>query len=281
MVHELMSERVRDVSDGLILGFAIDDTAVAGQSDLTTTRLYFFRVGAETRYLQRYTSLSNITSGSSTPSGGGFDFLGDSGVGSGSDIFRIEEDDWHLMHFGVGPTHPDLHVWHAISPKSNGNPAQARTGESEDIDTTSDDRGWYSSKQIDDKYDPPAFTERVAFRASSNTGEFLQWGFHNDGGSTLSGGDLDLIFTGRGYKAQPVTDQDLQDEMLRMALQRPDEPTIDTILNVIGGVNKWELGTLEPDAWSDVPEMTRTFSVEEFAFAGGGGQRQPAAARSR
>jgi hypothetical protein len=259
-----MSERVRDNGDGLILAFPTQKTTVEGE-ELQTTRLYFFRVGSHTRYFQRYTALSSINSGNSTPGGGGFDFLGDTGVGSGSDIFRVETDDWHAMHFGVGLEHPDLHVWHAVSPNSNGNPGQDRTGTDEDIDTTTDDRGWYSSKQIEDRYDPPAFTERVSFRNSSNrTGEFLQWAFHNDGAGTLSGSDLDLLFTGRSYKLQPVTSQETQREMLEMALRQPDNPTIDTVMHQVGGVNNYRLGSEEPDSWGDIPEMRMTVNVQEL-----------------
>lgn len=262
MAHELMSERVRDVGDGLILAFPITDTTIAGEA-INTTRLYFFRVGSETRYFQRYSSLSNITSGSSTPTNG-YGWLGDTGVDSGSDIFRMSTDDWQVMHFGFGTTHPDLQVFQAVSPVANGNPAQDRTGQGEDITPGTDDRGWVASPQITDKYDPPAFTERVAFRNDRN-GEFLLWAFYNDGANTLSGAELDLFFTGRGYVTQPVTDSDVQDEMLRMAQQRPSDPTIDTVLHQVGGVTDYQLGTEEPDSWGETPEMQRDVNADELA----------------
>lgn len=277
---ETMSDRVRDVGDGLIMAFPITNVNVAGQTDLKTVRLYYFQVSRQTRYYQEYTSLSNITSGSQSPSSG-FDYLGDTGVGSGDDIFRMENDDWHLMHFGVGTNHPDLHVFHAVSPKSNGNPAQERNGQDEDIVPGTDDRGWYSSVHIPDKYDPPAFTERVSFR-NSDSGEWLQWAFDNDGASTLSGGNLTLFFSGRGYKVHPVTNRQKQDLMLQMALRRPDDPQIDTILHSVGGVNNMDLGTGEPDAWANVDLMKRDFNAEEFQIVpppgggGGGGGGPPA-----
>lgn len=278
MPHEVMSERVRDVGDGLILAFPITDTTVAGQT-IRTVRLYFFRVGSQTRYFQRYQSLSSINSGSTTPTSG-YDFLGDTGVGSGSDIFRIQNDDWHLMHFGVGPSHPDLQVFHAVNPNANGNPAQERDGENEDITPGTDDRGWYSMKQIDDKYDPPAFTERVSFR-NDRDGEFLRWAFFNDGPNQLSGSDLDLFFTGRGYKVQPVTRQQVQNTMLDMALRRPDEPVIDTIMHQVGGINTYTFGSEEPDSWGDV-DFTQDFNIENLSPGGGqagGGRRARATQR--
>lgn len=270
MSHETMSERVRDIGDGLILAFPITQTQVANQSGLDTTRMYFFRVARETRFRQKYTSLANIAGDGTTPSSG-YDWLGDTGVNSGSDIFRIETDDWHLQHFGVGTNHPDLEVFYAVSPDANGNPAQDRTGDGEDITPGTDDRGWYSSKEISDQWDPPAFTERVAFKNNQN-GEFLHWAFHNDlSSTTLSGSDLHLFFTGRGYKVQPVTNGAMQDTMLEMALRRPDDPEIDTIMHTVGGVNTYTLGSEEPDSWGEVEEMTRDFNVQAIAGGGGGG----------
>jgi len=70
---QAMSDRVRDVGDGLILGFPISTTEVA-QQDLETVRLYFFRVSSQTRYFQKHTSLSSINSGNTSPSNG-FDLV--------------------------------------------------------------------------------------------------------------------------------------------------------------------------------------------------------------
>lgn len=262
MAHETISERVRDVGDGIILAFPIEKTEVAGNNQLQTTRLYFFRVASETRYFQKYTSLSSISSGSTSPTNG-YDYLGDTGVGSGDDIFRISTDDWHLMHFGFATAHPDLEVFKAVSPNANGDPAQDRTGQGEDIVPGTDDRGWYSQKQIADQFDPPAFTERVSFR-NDKDGEFLLWAFHNDGGSALSGSQLDLYFTGRGYKLQPVTDPEVQDLMLREAMMQRRDPEIDTILHQVGGVNEYTLGSEEPDDWGETNGLSRTFNVTEF-----------------
>lgn len=265
MAHATMSERVRDVGDGLILAFPIADTEVAGAT-VETVRLYFLRIGAETRYFQKYTALANIAAGNTTPTTG-YGYLGDTGVDTGDDIFRIETDDWHLMHFGVGTSHPDLEVFYAVSPRANGDPAQDRTGTGEDITPGTDDRGWISEVHIPDRYDPPAFTERVAFR-NDDSGEFLQWAFHNDGGAQLAGNELDLYLTGRGYKTQPVTDPETQDLMLQMALSRPADPVLDTIIHSVGGITQYTLGTEEPDEWKTVrqqdPGMSRTFTIDEF-----------------
>lgn len=265
MAHERISERVRDIGDGLILAFPITQVNIAGD-EIDTVRLYFFRVGSETRYFQRYTSLSAINSGSTTPSSG-YGFLGDSGVDSGSDIFRQATDDWHVQHFAVGTNHPDLQVFYAVSPNANGNPAQDRQGDGEDITPGTDDRGWFAQSQIPDRLDPPAFTERVAFR-NSESGEFLRWAFFNDGSNQLSGGELELYFTGRAYELQPVTHQPTQDLMLQMAMTRPQDPVIDTIIHQVGGVNTYTLGTEEPDSWKEVRKsdnpLTREFKVGEI-----------------
>lgn len=272
MPHEQMSERVRDTGDGLILAFPIASTEVAQQT-IDTTRLYFFRVGSETRFFQKYTALADIAGDGTTPTDG-YDFLGDTGVGSGDDIFRNSTDDWHVMHFGLAPNSTNLEVFYAVSPKANGEPAQDRTGTGEDITPGTDDRGWFTRAQIDDIYDPPAFTERVSFRNDDN-GEFLLFAFHNDlANTTLSTPELDLYLSGAGYKLQPVLDRQTQDVMLEEALSRPANPQIDTIIHQVGGVNNYTLGTEEPDAWKSVRDnnnWTRTFNVEDLPLPGGDG----------
>jgi len=271
MSHETMSERVRNIGDGLILAFPVDEAEVSGQT-INTMRLYFFRVAEKTRYYQEYTSLSSIAGNSTTPSSG-YGYLGDSGVDSGSDIFRVESDDWRVMHYGVGTNHPDLRVFNAVDPKANGNPAQSRTGSGEDITPGSDARGFYTGKQIADRYDPDSFTERVAFRNSSNnTGQFLLWAFENPTSSQLAGNDLTLYFTGGGYTLQPVVDPDVQETMLRMSQTRPDEPAIDTIMHVVGGITNYNLGSQEPDSWKDVrektPGLTQEFNAAKIGSQG-------------
>lgn len=260
MATERMSDRVRDVGDGLILAFPIETTEVA-REDIDTVRMYFLRVSRQTRYFERYTALSAIGSGSTSPTNG-FDYLGATGVGSGADVFRQETDDWHLTQFGVGTEHPDLQVFYAVSPKADGNAAIDRTGTDEDIAPGTDDRGWFTSAQMANHFDPPGFTERVSFR-NDKDGEFLQWAFYNDGGAQLSGADLYLYLVGRAYKVQPVTNRAMQDTMLEMALRRPNEPEIDTVIHQVGGVNTFTLGAEEPDSWGDV-NFDREFNVDQL-----------------
>lgn len=273
--QELISDRIRDVGDGLVLGFPIETADVANQQ-INTVRLYFFRVASQTRYFQRYTSLSDIASDATTPLNG-YDYLGNTGVGSGDDIFRISTDDWHLMQFGFATAHPDLHVYTAVSPASNGNPAQDRTGQGEDITPGSDERGYFDLAHIDDQYDPPADTERLSFR-NDKDGEFLQWAFYNDGDNTLSGGDLDFYLTGRGYKLQPVVEEEMQTVMLQSALASPNTPTMDTVYTQIGGLTNYTFGTEEPEGWGTVresePAFTTTFNLEDVGPPWGRGSSQ-------
>lgn len=289
--EERISDRVRSVGDGLILGFPIEDTTVESER-IETVRLYFFRVGSETRYFQRYTQLSDLPSGNTNPTNN-YDYLGDTGVGTGEDIFRVETDDWHIMHFGFATNNPNLQVFTAISPESNGNPAQDRTGQDEDIVPGTDDRGWFSQAMISDQFDPPSMTELVAFKnGEDRDGEFLQWAFYNDGPNTLSGGDLTLFFSGRGYKLQPVVDAELRDIMLQTAFADLEETGIDTIFHQVGGVNRFTLGTEEPDSWrrvrTETDAFTQVFNVDEIGppwgtdalGRGGGGRRETVQVRN-
>lgn len=253
---ETITDRVRSVGDGLILAFPVAETEPAGQ-EIDTVRLYFFRIASETRFYQVYSSLGDITSGSTTPTNG-YGYLGDTGVDSGSDIFRLSTDDWHLMHFGFAPAHSDLRVYTAVSPDASGNPAQDRTGQGENITPGTDSRGFFGREHIGSTQDPPTITERVSFR-NDDDGEFLQWAFHNNGSATLSGSQLNLHFAGRGYKVQPVTNPAVQSEMLKSALTEKDD-TVDTIVHQVGGIGRYTLGTEEPDQWRAVRDTTPAFT---------------------
>lgn len=279
MEEQTMSDRTLGVGDGLILGVPEAEVNAAGQK-IKSVNLYFFWVGSRNRYFRKYTNLSSITSGSTAPSGTGtYDYLGDSGVGSGTDVFQMYSYDWRVLHFGFAARSPDLQIWKAVSPKGNGEPSEDRKGNDEDIVPGTDNRGWYSRRQVSNLYDPPASTERVAFR-NDKQGQFLQWAFYNDGPNTLSGSELDLFFTGAGYWLQPVTQQEVADEMLESALSSSGESDIRTIYHQVGGLQDYNLGTQTPKSWEEVqkstPAFTREFDASQYAkqVLGAGNQSQ-------
>lgn len=261
-MDETIDDRVRDVGDGLIIAFPLTgesgDTIIGGRS-LATVQAYFFRVARANRYYQEYTQIGALNADTNA-NNGNFAFLGDTGLDTGNDILRVEEDDFHVTHFGYGTLDPNFRVYEAVSPAQGGTHAINRDGQG-DFVSVGDDRGFITSRDIDDARDPPAETERISFR-NDDDGEFLQFGFRADG-QQVADGNTDLLLSGRGYRLLPVRSGEMQDIMLEMALTRPETPEIDTIITQVGGISDYRLGSEEPDEWGNSFARTLTFGLGE------------------
>lgn len=262
-----ISDRLLGLGGGLIITFpqSTVDVEEVGGEQLASVRAYFFRVSrAEELFYEPYTQVGSINGGNTVPAGGGFDYLGDTGVGSGDDIFRVDRDDWHVYHFGVGARNPDLRVYYSVDPQANADRAFEWQTNDQDV-VPGDDRGYYDGRRVRDRFDPPAITERVSFRNDSS-GEFLQWAFEAD--ADLSAGDTELLFTGKAYKLLPITDRQTQDAMLAEAQRDPaTHPNPQTEFPVtrhhVGGIQTWSLGTLKPDEWNDTHRRDITLGIGE------------------
>jgi hypothetical protein len=84
---EQMSDRLLNVGEGLIIGFP-SYQAQDGPTDLQnlgSTRAYFLTVSRVAELHIEYTQLPSLSNGQTL----NFDYLGDTGHGSGEDIFRV------------------------------------------------------------------------------------------------------------------------------------------------------------------------------------------------
>jgi len=249
-----MDDRVRDAGEGLIVAFPEKNASIEGES-LDTLKAYFFKVAEQQRFYYRYSDLGSFNAGESSD----FAYLGDTGHGTGDDVLRMHNDDFHVLHFGVGLESTDLRVYEKVDPSSGSNTALDYSGSSDNADpTVPSDFGYYNGAMVDDRYNPNAFTERVAFR-NDKEGEFLQYGFYADDALTTTESDLHLV--GRGYKLLPVTDSDTQDKMQRAINVPDDQAEVPTTLVIEGGLEQYNPGTQTPDDWSDAFAQTLTYGT--------------------
>lgn len=262
-VVENLSDRLLGLGDGLIISFPQGGVSIGREGDLATLNSFFFRVSRYQKYFQRYTQLPDINDGNTE----GFNFLGDTGIGSGDDIFRIENDGFHVLHFGYGTFSPDLRVYEKVSPQTGASTALDTPRSGDETVNIGDDNSYITSKENPEAFDPKAFTERVAFR-NDREGEFLQWGFEANG-SNLTGTETDLIFTGRGYKLFPEIRTDVQKRMIQDIASKEGDVTDFKVINiVVGGIQSYKLGENVPDKW-DIKQgergsFQRLLQIEEL-----------------
>lgn len=245
-----MSDRVREPGEGLIVAFPTEGNTIttSTREEIGVLNGYFFRVAKSQRYYYEYDQLGPLANGGSKD----FGFLGENNHESdgspGSDIFRLQTDDFYMYHVGVGLETPELRTYYKLGPSQPFRPTD-HENRGEPDPTAPSQFGYYTGAQIQDRYDPPAFTERVAIR-NDREGEFLQWGFHAE--DQLTTEETTLHFTGRFYELIPVLDEETQDKMLMSAVENVDDPDIPTVMTTPGGVFTYRLGSTLPDAWDDL-----------------------------
>lgn len=250
---EPMSERTQDAGQGLIVGFPQENNVVEMPNNETVSvyDAYFFRVAKAHRFYWHYEQLGSFSAGESYDYG----FLGDSGQSDdasnpGNDILRIENDDFVVHHIGIGLETHDLRVYDKLGPSrpyrevDHDNQGQP--------DPTSDGTfGYYTGRQTrGDRYDPPAFTERLAFR-NDNNGEIIRFGFRAENSQTTSETNLHIV--GKTYQLLPVLDEETQDKMLADVVGDVDEPDIPTIMVTEGdAISTFRIGSSLPQQWDSL-----------------------------
>lgn len=270
--RETISERLLEGDEGLIITIPTSDASRinAGGSQIRTNRAYFFKVTKEQRLYWEYTQLPSIGAGNNL----NFGYLGENGHpddvnNPGDDIFRLENDDFKVYHFGLGTDQSDLRVYEKVAP-SNPNRAFDHSNQDEPNPQEPSTFGFYTGNNITDQYDPENVSERIAFR-NAQRGRLLQWGFYAE--SNLSAADTDLVFTGRTYQLRPVLDPQEQNRMLEENARRRAGAEVD--LNVVrvslAGIFGFDIGASLPDSWANLgPDLYQ--DVQAGALASGSQQ---------
>ena len=247
MTLEKLSDRLLDIGNHLLVAFPVERVEIEG-STYITSRIFIFKVAAFWPYWYKY-SLGAMSAGSYKT----FNYLGETGFGSGKDIFRIEKDDFHVYHVGLVPDNPNLRVYRTVSPDGDALTALDRKAAVDFASVTAGSNfDYYDSKRIPDKFDPPAFTEWLIFRAASDDdGKYFFYGFYAEKDIPAPN---DLYIVGRGYKLLPVTDEDEKKKILEESIKRPELRTVKTTTVTINGIGKTTV-TLDkfiPDSWQKV-----------------------------
>lgn len=279
-VDARMSDRALGHGQGLIVMFPVQQAQNinVGNKDISTVRAFFFKIAKHQEFYFRYTQLGGIDAGNANALD--YDFLGDTGHGTGNDILRLENDDFKVYHIGIGLNSPDLRVYESLDP-SNPNRAVDHSNQNAPDPTTGDQFGFYDSKGQDDRFDPPARTERLSIRDDSS-GEFLQYGFFAE--NDVSEPNTDLEVVGKTYQLRPVQSRSEQEFMLEQhRLRQADRNVSMKVIAVqIGGIFPYELGQSLPGGWADLKDtISQDLTYGASGGGGGGGGSRGGSARSR
>ena len=251
-MEQRMSDRLLEIGENLLVAFPVEKAKVSkGEStwEVVTSRIYTFKVGAWYPFLYDWNKLGGLSKGNYS----GLNYLGETGHGSGSDILRIERDDFHVYHFFLTPDDPHCRIYKTISPIGDVLSALDRKLAT-DLAKVSAGSPFdsYTLKDCKDKFDPTTVAENLAARwGSDDDGKYMQWGFYAI--ETLPS-TYTFYLRGRGYKLIPVVDRAKQKEMLEQALLPPEKQRVKTITITIGGIWKTDftLGKFVPDSWENI-----------------------------
>jgi len=204
--------------------------------------LYFFRVMRRYPLHRTYDSeLSEISAGGEVD----FNFVGETGIGAGDDIFTIwEERPLRLLHFAFGVRPSEIWLYRAI-PSDVAQTGWAYKVEAPKVAFKRDYIPGYLSP-----YDKPTVaTETILFHKLS-----LQIGLKNDAGRPIR---PSLRFLGAGYDTIQIVDENVINGMLR---QKPPCRFL-----TVGGLRMFTYTV--PDVWEPPTVVDR--AKLEAVLAGG------------
>ena len=257
-----MSDVLLYTGDNLILLFPTKKAgAVAGQS-VPAGRCFFFKILGATRLNRIYKEILTGVAATylATQTGLDYGYLGETGLGSGDDVLRIEDDPWWLYHFGYAPAQDSLRVYKKLEIGPNITGWEYRIRDEPDP-TAGDDYGFIPGREVVNYYDPPVTTETIAFR-SKEKGRMWQFGFYNDSDELRINPVLNI--KGRAYKVIPVIREDTKEKMLIGLIPRR--------LITVDGIKDYTEETIIPNEWKAVGnEREVTFADLTGIFARGRG----------
>jgi hypothetical protein len=198
-----------------------------------TFELYFFRV-ARTSTLERMYTLTEMTPGQTLD----FNYLGELGLGSGDDIFKMsDERPFRILHFGVGVAPKNVKVW---KQQPSG---FTITGWSRVVPTKVGDPVDYFDGNLSPFDEPTKASETVMWLKGS-----VYFAFKNDEPINVT---PKLHILGAGYDVWPIADKALADKMVK--------GVIPCRFLSIGGLA--ELQYTVPDEWKG---KGFTYSINEI-----------------
>lgn len=243
-VKEKISDRLLNEGDNLIILFGTE-TGTVKNEEVTVGRGFFFKVLTWSRFRYEYDQLENI----GPQSGKDYKYLGSDGMNSGDDILRIVDDAWWLYHFAFATDSSDLRIYRRMQGKVPVGGLEYSDADRPDP-TAGDNFGYISGAEIEDYYNPPAFTEMVCWQTGGTSSPLWEFGFYNENPNKTLRGRLNLV--GRQYKVVPITNPDVMKKMARGEIKR-------TIISV-GGLRLSREETFIPNAWRGLNERKVGFT---------------------
>lgn len=248
MDMQTIEERVLGLGDYLLITLNTERGDNKPHQGLSSPEVWVFRVSRVfKKFSKRYSELPTVGAGESLD----FDYLGNEGHGEGDDILRVEDDDFHIMHFGFAPESLELKIWWKLSTMLKGGTSVDREDPSgySDVGTDFD---YIDGTMIKDIRNPPKITEMVSFRGNTqkgqDEGQTVQFAFEN-----VADVDIDplLWLRGASYKVVPVEDEDDRKHIIRESLKVEKDREIDLTNVKIGGIYSYRTGKIIPEGWQE------------------------------
>jgi len=211
-----ISEVLLNGGDNLVILFPQENTAEVdigkqGKIGVPLARAFFFKISVASRLVRIYDLFNALAS----ETGVTYNYLGDTGHGSGNDILRLSEDDWWAYHFGYAPLQDRLRIYRRIGNQPNETGWEYVTPDRPDP-TQGDPYGFIRGVEVEDYYDPPVETETLSFR-NDKDGELWQFGLYNEHPELTI--DPSMLIVGKAYRLLPIVKTS---EMLKVLLgERP------------------------------------------------------------
>ncbi len=255
-----IKERLLGTGDNFILLFATKESGGVSGEKPPAGRAFFFKTLASIELNRIYREIMTAETADylATETGIDWGYLGSTGIGSGDDILRIENDPWWMYHFGYSPLQWSLRVYKRLDV---GDPITGwEYSLSDEPDPTAgDDYGYVSGRECLDYWDPPITTETVAFRSKDN-GRMWDWGFYNESDERQINPILHIV--GAAYKIIPIVKTTIQDKLITGEIPRR--------LITVDGLKNFTEETIIPKEWKAVGnEQEVTFDQITGVFARG------------
>jgi len=212
---KFISQLLLRPGENLVVLFAEGNDAKANDIGVPLVRAFFFKVAIETELKYRYQLFGQLE----PQSGKDYNYLGDTGHGTGNDILRINDDDWWVYHFGYAPLQDDLRVYKRLAAEVGITGFEYTTPDLPDP-LLGSPFGYVKGREILNYYDPPAKTETFMFR-NDRRGQLWHFGLWNESIDTETGQmDPCLLIVGKAYRLLPITKKDIMLRLLHGEIPR-------------------------------------------------------------
>jgi len=243
-----ISERILKPGDNLVLVVQTGDARIniRGRNfEVDKATAYFFKV-LQVSQLHRKWEGPTLDSGS----GSDYNYLGDTGHGTGNDILRIKDDPWIIYHYAIGVAYNHLWVYPMhFNEETCG--LEYLVADQPDP-TNGDPYGYIPGHEIENFDDPSIQLEGVSWHSDQES-TAIHYGFYNNDTIKLK---VLLNIRGATYSVHPIADPDIQMKILRRE--------IPALVIPLGSATK-RLTMYPPDEWKDAGcsmEITRPIFKE-------------------